>query len=110
MSDPRAAAVSRGQVMWATIYIGDVMERLRELPDESVQCVVTSPPYWGLRDYGTAIWSGGDPECDHRNLHGVQGKSGDRADRTFTGSQNMVPPRAYVRKTHRVYATDRNGS
>ena len=33
----------------ATIYIGDVLERLREMPDESVNCVVTSPPYWGLR-------------------------------------------------------------
>lgn len=31
---------------------GDVIERLREMPSESVQCVVTSPPYWGLRDYG----------------------------------------------------------
>ena len=27
---------------------------LRTLPDESVHCVVTSPPYWGLRDYGVA--------------------------------------------------------
>ena len=40
--------------MKATIFIGDAIERLRELSDESVQCVVTSPPYWGLRDYGTA--------------------------------------------------------
>lgn len=31
---------------------GDALERLREMPDESVQCRVTSPPYWGLRDYG----------------------------------------------------------
>jgi DNA modification methylase len=31
---------------------GDVMERLREMPDTSIQCCVTSPPYWGLRDYG----------------------------------------------------------
>ncbi len=31
---------------------GDALERLREMPDESVQCCVTSPPYWGLRDYG----------------------------------------------------------
>ncbi len=31
---------------------GDVLERLREMPDESVHCVVTSPPFWGLRDYG----------------------------------------------------------
>jgi DNA modification methylase len=30
-----------------------------------VQCVVTSPPYWGLRDYGTATWEGGDSDCDH---------------------------------------------
>ncbi len=34
--------------------------------DESVNCVVTSPPYYGLRDYGTAQWAGGDPNCDHR--------------------------------------------
>lgn len=34
------------------ILQGDVLDRLRELPDESVHCVVTSPPYWGLRDYG----------------------------------------------------------
>jgi DNA modification methylase len=30
---------------------GDVLQRLAEMPDESVQCVVTSPPYWNLRDY-----------------------------------------------------------
>lgn len=35
-----------------TIMQGDVSEKLRELGDNSVQCVVTSPPYWGLRDYG----------------------------------------------------------
>ena len=39
---------------------------LRTLPDESVHCGVTSPPYYGLRDYGTAAWDGGDAECDHR--------------------------------------------
>ncbi len=38
---------------------------LAALPAESVQCCVTSPPYWGLRDYGTATWNGGDKECDH---------------------------------------------
>ncbi|NBB87043.1 MAG: hypothetical protein GVY12_12625, partial [Bacteroidetes bacterium] len=36
----------------ATIYVGDALETLRTLPDECVQCCVTSPPYWGLRDYG----------------------------------------------------------
>ncbi len=48
-----------------TLYNGDVRETLAGLPDESVHCVVTSPPYWGLRDYGTGSWDGGDPDCDH---------------------------------------------
>ncbi len=34
------------------IVQGDVRDNLAELPEKSVQCVVTSPPYWGLRDYG----------------------------------------------------------
>ena len=32
---------------------GDVRGIVNDLPDNSVQCVVTSPPYWGVRDYGT---------------------------------------------------------
>jgi len=38
--------------MTVRILRGDVRDRLRDLPDESVHCVVTSPPYFGLRDYG----------------------------------------------------------
>lgn len=38
--------------MMVRILIGDVRQRLRDLPDRSVHCVVTSPPYFGLRDYG----------------------------------------------------------
>lgn len=37
-----------------TIYNGDTLETLKTFPDESVDCVVTSPPYYGLRDYGVA--------------------------------------------------------
>ena len=37
----------------ATIWQGDCREVLRGLEESSVHCVVTSPPYWGLRDYGT---------------------------------------------------------
>ncbi len=48
-----------------TILQGDAIEQLRTLPDESVQTCVTSPPYWGLRDYGTAAWEGGVNGCDH---------------------------------------------
>jgi DNA modification methylase len=36
------------------VHVGDCREILRGLPSESVQCCVTSPPYWGLRDYGHA--------------------------------------------------------
>ena len=38
--------------MSVRILQGDCREVLKTLPDESVHCVVTSPPYWGLRDYG----------------------------------------------------------
>lgn len=37
-----------------TLLLGDALEALRTLPDESIDCCVTSPPYFGLRDYGTA--------------------------------------------------------
>jgi len=35
-----------------TILIGDARHRLAELPDAAVDCIITSPPYWALRDYG----------------------------------------------------------
>jgi DNA modification methylase len=35
-----------------TLHLGDTLEVLRSLPGESVDCIVTSPPYYGLRDYG----------------------------------------------------------
>lgn len=38
---------------WLTIHEGDARAVLREMEPESVNCVVTSPPYWGLRDYGS---------------------------------------------------------
>ena len=53
----------------ARLIHADVRDGLDRIEPASVQCVVTSPPYWGLRDYNTATWSGGDPECDHRHTH-----------------------------------------
>tara|TARA_R110000772_G_scaffold92531_3_gene189457 strand:+ start:3765 stop:4694 length:930 start_codon:yes stop_codon:yes gene_type:complete len=35
------------------IYQGNVLDRIKDIEENSVQCVVTSPPYWGLRDYGS---------------------------------------------------------
>ena len=61
---------------------GDVIEQLARLKSEGVKVrtCVTSPPYWGLRDYGTAEWRGGDAECGH-NPQRADG--GDRADRAL---------------------------
>jgi len=62
-----------------TILTGDNRETLKSLPDNSVHCIVTSPPYYGLRDYGTQQWDGGDMGCDHIARHSKHG--GVRADR-----------------------------
>jgi DNA modification methylase len=73
--------------MNATIHQGDCLEVLKTLPEQSVNCCVTSPPYFGLRDYGTAKWEGGDSNCDHvqsLNKHG-----GERADRNQEGYKKL---------------------
>jgi DNA modification methylase len=54
--------------MTIRVLHGDCRDVLPTLAAESVQCCVTSPPYYGLRDYGTASWEGGDPGCDHRKV------------------------------------------
>jgi DNA modification methylase len=60
------------------VLCGDALKHLASLPDGSVQTCITSPPYWGLRDYGVAsrVW-GGDPECRHRWGAGERGRRGD---------------------------------
>lgn len=35
------------------LFCGDVLKTAQKLPGQSIQCIVTSPPYWNLRDYGT---------------------------------------------------------
>lgn len=50
------------------IIHGDCLEMLKTLPNESVDVCVTSPPYYGLRDYGTGTWVGGDPSCPHKRI------------------------------------------
>lgn len=50
-----------------TILQGDVRNVLAQMPKKSVHCVVTSPPYWALREYGTnpSVW-GGQADCSHQ--------------------------------------------
>ena len=54
---------------WVKIIQGDALKVLEDLPAESVQCVVTSPPYWGLRKYSgeqSMVWGGDNNHCEHR--------------------------------------------
>jgi len=49
------------------IICGDIIPILKDIPTESIDMILTSPPYWSLRDYGedtATIW-GGDEECEH---------------------------------------------
>lgn len=64
------------------VLVGDNRETIKSLPDQSVNTVVTSPPYFGLRDYGTGKWVGGDPECNHMRDSKV-------GDTTTTGHKGM---------------------
>ena len=66
------------------IKIGDCREKLKELPNNFFHTVITSPPYWGLRDYGNGKWIGGDPNCSH-----IAGKSRNDADREFGTKETL---------------------
>ena len=69
------------------------------LAAKSVHTIVTSPPYYGLRDYGTAKWEGGDPNCDHKystarndggrvntsGFHGSAKEDSDKGDMNYRG-------------------------
>jgi len=62
-----------------TLIQGHILEALKKIPDNSVDCIVTSPPYWGLRRYpdsANTIWDG-DPNCQHEwNFETRKGQSG----------------------------------
>jgi DNA modification methylase len=63
-----------------TIEFGDCREIMKRWATEGVkvQTCITSPPYYGLRDYGTGVWSGGDPSCSHK-------RDSKYSDKTITG-------------------------
>lgn len=63
--------------MTVRIIPGNCVDVLRALPAASVHCVVTSPPYWGLRDYKIepTVW-GGDPACVHEWGQGLRRHKG----------------------------------
>lgn len=46
------------------ILSGNVADIVKKIPDESVQCVITSPPYWGVRDYEVEGQIGAEPQIE----------------------------------------------
>lgn len=79
-------------MMTVTFLPGDCLESLRGLADDSVHCCITSPPYYGLRDYGTGTWIGGDPGCKHSN-----------------GGQAQVPDSKYLGASDTIIAGGNRG-
>jgi DNA modification methylase len=79
-----------------SVYLGNAKEVMGELAAEGVDCVITSPPYWGLRDFGVTptVW-GGSAECSH---HWSPVQRGRRKD---------LLPSDLTTRTARVGITDR---
>lgn len=75
----------------ARVLCGDAIDVLATLPDGFAQTCVTSPPYWGLRDYGVAprVW-GGDPDCRHRWGGGERGRRSDLLPAERSRSQGRL--------------------
>ena len=64
------------------VFLGDSREVLKEFPDKCIDTCITSPHYWGLRDYGTSTWVGGDKDCSHR-------RDTKKSDKCITGHKNF---------------------
>lgn len=54
----------KGEEYISKIIQGDTLEVLKQMPDEFVDCIITSPPYWGLRDYGIEGQLGLEPTLE----------------------------------------------
>ena len=64
------------------IYYGNSFNLSEKLEDKSIDNIITSPPYWGLRDYGTATWVGGNENCSHHRDNKL-------TDKNITGHSNL---------------------
>ena len=80
------------------IIKGDCLQSLKKLEDQSINTCVTSPPYWGLRDYGTAEWEGGDPDCDHVANPNATKKMGNEEFNKNRPSRESTKTKGYYEK------------
>jgi DNA modification methylase len=76
---------------------GNCLDVLSELPKQSVNTCITSPPYYGLRDYQTAEWKGGDDNCEHTISH-YSDNLKPEVDRPFRGNRSACIKCGAIRK------------
>ena len=71
------------------VYQGDALSILKQWPDNCIDCVVTSPPYWGLRSYGTepVVW-GGEKDCKHEWRENINAPKGGKGSLSANVSAN----------------------
>ncbi len=72
------------------LITGDALEVLRNAADQQVRCCVTSPPYYGLREYPTARWEGGDPACGHKYSNAQRNSASDGTFSDARGEQKKA--------------------
>jgi len=72
------------------VICGDSLSVMKEMPDEVIDMVITSPPYWGLRDYGNEQIFGGDKDCEHEWL-GKSWKNQNASGGWQGGAQGGLP-------------------
>jgi DNA modification methylase len=89
------------------IHHDNALEVLRELPSESVQCVITSPPYWGLRNYAGGsdiVW--GDDHCEHKWVEESQGLQHENRNFAMSTQEEVVSTKAttFIQKYDRLPA------
>jgi site-specific DNA-methyltransferase (adenine-specific) len=80
------------------ILQGDCIESLKKLEDQCINTCITSPPYWGLRDYGTAEWDGGDINCDHVANPNATKKMGNEEFNKNRPSRESTKTKGYYEK------------
>ena len=79
------------------IKTGNCLEVLKTMPEQSVNTCITSPPYWGLRDYGTAEWEGGDDNCDHVSNPNATKKMGNAEFNVNRPSREATKTKGYYK-------------
>lgn len=64
ITSPKQFQNARASAPVCEVKVGNCLSLLKAIPDQKFQCCVTSPPYWGLRDYGIEGQIGAEPTVD----------------------------------------------